>query len=129
MYKKTRSEGFGNEVKRRIIAGNYILSEGKKYNLLEKAQKLRRLIADEIYRTFEKYDFIILPTSPKTAFKIGEVQDPMTMYSADCFTVPFSLAGVPSISIPNGLDKEGLPIGLQIVAAPFRENRLLSYLP
>lgn len=127
MYKKTRSEGFGNEAKRRIVTGNYILSGGKKYDLLKKAQQVRSMVANEIYALFEEYDFLILPTAPNTAFKIGEIVDPITMYMEDYFTVPFSVAGVPAISVPNGHDKIGMPIGLQIVAAPFKEKELLSF--
>lgn len=124
MYERTRSEGFGEEAKKRILGGNYILSDGK---TLEKAQKIRRLICEEFDMFFKDYDFIILPTTPSTAFKIGEIQDEMLMYMQDYFTVPFSLAGLPCISIPNGFDEKGLPIGLQIVSAPFSDKKLLNF--
>lgn len=127
MYKKTRTQGFGEEVKRRIIIGTCVLSEGSKSKWLTQAQKVRRLIRDAICAALSEYDFIILPTTPTTAFEIGKIHNPLDMYLADLFTVPASIAGVPAISIPNGVDKKGLPIGLQILAAPFQEKNLLSF--
>lgn len=109
---------------KKILGGNYILSDGK---TLEKAQKIRRLICEEFDMFFKDYDFIILPTTPSTAFKIGEIQDEMLMYMQDYFTVAFSLAGLPCISIPNGFDEKGLPIGLQIVSAPFSREKTFKF--
>lgn len=127
MYKKTRTQGFGEEVKRRIIIGTCVLSEGSKSKWLTQAQKVRRLIRDAICAALSEYDFIILPTTPTTAFEIGKIHNPLDMYLADLFTVPASIAGVPAISVPNGVDKKGLPIGLQILAAPFQEKNLLAF--
>lgn len=128
MYKKTRTEGFGSEVQRRILTGTFVLSTGYYDAWYIKAQQVRRLIRDRFAAIFAAYDFIVLPTTPTTAFKIGEhMQDPLAMYLADLYTVPASIAGVPAISIPNGVDKNGLPIGLQIIAPAFAEGQLLAF--
>lgn len=127
MYIRTRSEGFGQEVKRRVILGTYVLSAGHAEEWFVKAQKVRRVICEEFDKVFGKYDFIIMPTTPTTAFPIGTTLDPMDEYLADLYTVPASLAGLPAISIPNGVDKKGLPIGLQIVANSFCEKNLLAF--
>ncbi len=128
MYKKSRGEGFGSEVKKRIMLGTFVLSHGYYDAYYTKAQKIRRLIKEETEKLLDKHDFLILPTSPTTAFKFGDHQgDPLSMYLADIFTVQASLAGLPAISIPNGVDNEGLPIGLQIVSKKFNESELLAF--
>ena len=128
MYKKSRGEGFGPEVKKRIMLGTFVLSHGYYDAYYTKAQKIRRLIKEETEKLLTKYDFLILPTAPTTAFKFGEHQDdPLSMYLADIFTVQASLAGLPAISIPNGVDNEGLPIGLQVVSNKFNESQLLAF--
>ena len=127
MYEKTRSEGFGNEVKRRIMLGTYALSAGYYDAYYLKAQKVRTLIKQDFDKAFEKYDALITPVSPFPAFKIGEkMDDPLQMYLADIYTVTINLAGVPAISIPCGFSKDGLPIGLQIICKPFDEQTLLK---
>lgn len=126
MYKRTRSEGFGNEVKRRIMVGTYALSAGYYDAYYIKAQKIRRLIKDDFQRAFEDVDVIMGPTSPHTAFDIGSKNDdPVTMYLEDIYTIAVNLAGLPGISIPAGL-VNGLPIGLQIVSKDFAEAQLLN---
>lgn len=122
MYKKTRSEGFGDEVKRRIMLGTFALSSGYYDAYYKKAQKVRTLIKNDFDKVFEKYDVVIGPTAPTTAFKIGEkIDDPLTMYVNDILTIPVNLAGVPAISVPCGL-ANGLPVGLQIIGKPFDES-------
>ncbi|MFH1896886.1 MAG: Asp-tRNA(Asn)/Glu-tRNA(Gln) amidotransferase subunit GatA [Candidatus Desantisbacteria bacterium] len=126
MYKKTRSDGFGNEVKRRIMLGTYALSAGYYDAYYLKAQKVRTMIKQDFDKAFEKYDALITPVSPFPAFKIGEkVDDPLQMYLADIYTVTVNLAGLPAISIPCGFSKSGLPIGLQIICKAFDEEMLL----
>lgn len=128
MYKKTRSEGFGPEVKRRIMLGTFVLSAGYYDAYYTKAQKIRRLIKEETEKILSKYDFLIIPTTPTTAFKLGEnTSDPISMYLADVFTVQANLSGIPAISIPNGKDSQGLPIGLQILTRSFEEQNLLAF--
>ena len=125
MYKKTRSEGFGEEVKRRIMIGTYSLSSGYYDAYYEKAQKVRTLIIDDFRSAFKRFDVLISPTSPTTAFNIGErTEDPLMMYLSDICTIPVNLAGLPAISIPAGLSKDGLPIGLQIIADTLREDNI-----
>ena len=126
MYELTRGNGFGDEVKRRIMIGTYVLSSGYYDAYYLKAQKVRRLIKQDFEDVFEKVDFILTPATPTTAFPLGQKQDPLTMYLNDIFTVPASLAGLPAISIPVGLDKSGLPIGMQLIAKPFDEAGLIS---
>lgn len=127
MYSRTRSEGFGNEVKRRIMVGNYALSSGYYDAYYLKASKVRSLIKNDFDVAFEKVDCIICPTSPVPAFKIGErANNPLEMYLADIYTIPANLAGIPGISIPCGFSKEGLPIGMQILAKHFEEKKLLQ---
>jgi aspartyl-tRNA(Asn)/glutamyl-tRNA(Gln) amidotransferase subunit A len=128
MYKKTRFEGFGEEVKRRIMLGTYVLSANYYDAYYTKAQRVRRLIKERTDAIFAGYDFIVLPTTPTTAFRFGEnTEDPIQMYLADLFTVQANVTGIPAISIPNGVDNQGLPIGLQIMAKPFDEARLLAF--
>jgi aspartyl-tRNA(Asn)/glutamyl-tRNA(Gln) amidotransferase subunit A len=126
MYTKTRAQGFGSEVKRRIMLGTYALSEGYYDAYYGRAQKVRTKIADDFRAAFERFDFIVTPTSPTVAFTLGEkLDDPWAMYLNDYCTVPVSLAGLPAISIPNGLS-DGLPVGFQIVGPAFSEPRLLD---
>ena len=128
MYCKTRTEGFGEEVKRRILTGTFVLSADHYDAWYVKAQQVRRLIKERLEAILTTYDFIVLPTTPTTAFKLGEhTQDPLAMYLADLYTVIASIAGIPAISIPNGTDQQGLPIGLQIMAPAFGEAQLLAF--
>ena len=128
MYKKSRSEGFGQEVIRRIMLGTFVLSASYYDAYYTKAQKVRRLIKEKTQSILSDYDFIILPTTPTPAFKIGERKnDPLEMYLADLFTVQASVAGIPAISLPNGTDKQGLPVGLQIMTNDFKEKELFSF--
>jgi aspartyl-tRNA(Asn)/glutamyl-tRNA(Gln) amidotransferase subunit A len=127
MYKRTRGAGFGPEVKRRIMLGTYALSAGYYDAYYVKAQKVRTLIARDFFDAFQKVDFIVTPTSPVPAFKLGErTADPLQMYLADIYTVTGSLAGVPGISVPCGHTPEGLPVGLQIFGPHFREELVLQ---
>jgi aspartyl-tRNA(Asn)/glutamyl-tRNA(Gln) amidotransferase subunit A len=126
MYTKSRSEGFGEEVKRRIMLGTYVLSAGYYDAYYRKGQRVRRLIKEDFDKVFRGVDCLITPTSPTTAFKIGEkVDDPLTMYLSDIYTVSANLAGIPGISIPCGSDHQGLPIGLQILGKQFDEETVL----
>lgn len=128
MYKLTRTEGFGDEVKRRIMLGTFVLSASYYDAYFTKAQKVRRLIKDFTENLLNDFDYIILPTTPSTAFKFGEHSgDPVAMYLEDLFTVQASVSGVPAISIPNGTDNSGMPIGLQIIANSFKEAELYSF--
>ena len=127
MYCRTRSEGFGNEVKRRIMLGNYALSSGYYDAYYLKASKVRNLIKTDFDTAFEKVDCIMCPTSPVPAFKIGErANNPLEMYLSDIYTIPANLAGIPGISIPCGFSKTGLPIGMQILAKHFEEKKILQ---
>ncbi|WP_053364916.1 Asp-tRNA(Asn)/Glu-tRNA(Gln) amidotransferase subunit GatA [Bacillus sp. FJAT-27245] len=124
LYKKTRAEGFGDEVKRRIMLGTFALSSGYYDAYYKKAQKARTLIKKDFDDVFEKYDLIIGPTAPTPAFKIGEnVDDPLTMYANDILTIPVNLAGVPALSLPCGFEN-GLPLGLQLIGRPFDESTI-----
>jgi len=126
MYKRTRSEGFGVEVKRRILVGTYVLSAGYYDAYYLKAQKLRRRISEDFQKAFEKVDVIMGPTTPDTAFRIGEkIDDPVTMYLCDVFTTGANLAGLPAASVPAGF-VDGLPVGLHIIGNYFQEARLLA---
>ena len=127
MYERTRSEGFGDEVKRRIMIGTYVLSSGYYDAYYLKAQKVRKLIKNDFDEAYKKVDAILTPSTPSSAFKIGEkTNDPVSMYLNDVFTVPVNLAGLPGISIPAGLDKKGYPLGLQIIGKAFDEQNLLN---
>ena len=127
MYEKTRSEGFGNEVKRRIMIGTYVLSSGYYDAYYLKAQKVRRLIKNDFDEVYKKVDAILTPSTPSSAFKIGEkTNDPVSMYLNDIFTVPINLAGLPAISIPAGHDQKGYPLGLQIIGKAFDEQNILN---
>jgi aspartyl-tRNA(Asn)/glutamyl-tRNA(Gln) amidotransferase subunit A len=126
MMARTRGAGFGPEVKRRIMLGTYALSAGYYEAYYGQAQKVRTLIIRDYERAFESFDVLVSPTSPTTAFRIGErADDPLAMYLSDVFTIPANLAGVPGISIPSGLDQAGLPVGLQITAPVLGEALLL----
>lgn len=126
LYKKTRQEGFGDEVKRRIMLGTYALSSGYYDAYYKKAQKVRTLIKQDFERVFENYDIIVGPTAPTTAFDIGaQINDPLTMYANDILTIPINLAGLPSMSIPCG-ESNGRPIGLQLIGKPFDEKTLYN---
>ncbi|OHB79755.1 MAG: aspartyl/glutamyl-tRNA amidotransferase subunit A [Planctomycetes bacterium RBG_16_55_9] len=127
VYSKSRAEAFGEEVKRRIMLGTYALSSGYYDAYYLKALKVRNLIRGDFTSAFEKSDCIIMPVAPTTAFKIGEkVNDPLQMYLSDIYTIAANLAGIPGISIPCGFDEKGLPIGLQILAPTFAEDKLLQ---
>ena len=127
MYEKTRSQGFGDEVKRRIMIGTYVLSSGYYDAYYLKAQKVRKLIKNDFDNAFHKVDAILTPSTPSSAFKVGDKKDdPVSMYLNDIFTVPVNLAGLPGISIPAGLDKNNYPLGLQIIGKPFDEQGILN---
>ena len=127
IYIKSRSEGFGSEVKRRIILGTYVLSSGYYDAYYKKAQQVRTLVMDKFNKVFEKYDVILTPTSPTVAFDINlKTNNPLEMYLADICTVPVNVAGLPGISIPCGVDKEGMPIGMQIIGKQFSEETILN---
>jgi len=126
MYMNTRAEGFGDEVQRRILIGTYVLSAGYYDAYYLKAQRVRTLIANDFKSAFEDVDVILTPTSPSAAFAIGEDLDPISMYLNDVFTVPASLAGLPSMSVPAGLSSEGLPLGLHLIGKPWDEETVLA---
>ena len=127
IYKKSRSEGFGPEVKRRIILGTYVLSSGYYDAYYKKAQQVRTLVMNEFNKGFEKYDVILTPTSPTVAFDIGsKSNNPLEMYLADICTVSVNIAGLPGISIPCGVDKEGMPVGMQLIGNKFCEDTILN---
>jgi aspartyl-tRNA(Asn)/glutamyl-tRNA(Gln) amidotransferase subunit A len=128
LYKKSRSEGFGKEVQRRILLGTFVLSASYYDAYYTKAQKVRRIIREKTKEILNQYDFIVMPITPTTAFKLGEHTDnPLEMYLADLFSVQANVAGVPAIAIPCGNDQQGLPIGLQVIADDFEESKLLHF--
>jgi len=127
MYENTRSEGFGDEVKRRILIGTYVLSSGYYDAYYLKAQKVRKMIKNDFDKSFNDVDAILTPSTPSSAFKIGDKSnDPVSMYLNDIFTVPVNLSGLPAISVPTGYDKNNLPLGLQLIGKPFDEQTLLN---
>ena len=126
LYAKSRAEGFGAEVKRRIILGTYVLSSGYYDAYYGRAQKVRTLIRRDFEDAFTKVDALLTPVAPTPAFKVGELQDPLSMYLNDLFTIPASLAGLPAISVPAGKTAEGLPVGVQFIGAPFADAKVLS---
>jgi len=127
MYENTRSEAFGDEVKRRILIGTYVLSSGYYDAYYIKAQKVRQMIKNDFDQSFKKVDAILTPSTPSSAFKIGEKKDdPISMYLNDIFTVPANLAGIPAISIPAGFDNNNYPLGLQLISKPLDEQKLLN---
>ena len=126
LYKRSRSEGFGSEVQRRIMIGTYVLSSGFYDAYYLKAQKIRRLICDDFMAAFNTVDFILTPTAPTPAFKIGEKNnDPIAMYLSDIFTIAVNLAGLPGISIPAGFSNS-LPVGVQLIGKHFDESKILN---
>lgn len=128
VYFKSRAEGFGEEVKRRIILGSYVLSSGYYDAYYLRAQKVRTLIRNDFEKAFENVDVILAPTSPTTAFKVGEKSsDPLSMYLSDIFTINVNLAGLPGLSLPCGFASDGMPVGLQMIGKAFDESNLLSY--
>lgn len=128
MYTKTRAEGFGAEVKRRIMLGTYALSSGYYDAYYKKAQQMRRLVKEDFDRVFEQVDILISPTCPNTAFEIGaRAEDPLAMYLTDIATISANLAGIPGISVPAGFDKDGMPIGLQVLAPQLKEADLFNF--
>lgn len=128
VYKKSRSEGFGTEVKRRIMLGVFVLSSGYYDAYYTKAQKIRRLISEKTFQIFENYDFILMPASPTPPWNIGDkIDDPVEAYLADIFTVQANMVGIPAISLPFGKHKNGLPMGIQFMANKFEEKNLLAF--
>lgn len=128
LYKKSRSEGFGAEVKRRILLGTFVLSASYYDAYYNKAQKVRRIIRDKTKEIFSAHDVVIMPTTPTTAFKLGEhTANPLEMYLADIYSVHANVSGIPGISVPCGVDRQGLPIGLQVLADDFEEGKLLAF--
>lgn len=128
VYKRSRTEGFGKEVKNRIMLGTFVLSSGYYDAYYSRAQKVRRILTDKIRAIFKNYDFILMPTSPTVAFKLGEkTENPVEMYLADIYTVLANLTGIPAISLPLAEDKNGLPIGVQLLADKFQESKLLAF--
>ena len=126
MYKKTRSEGFGPEVKRRIMLGSFVLSSGYYDAYYLKALRVKALIKKAFDEAFAKYDVILGPAAPTTAPKLGEsLSDPLKMYLGDIYTISVNLAGLPGLSVPCGKDKNGLPIGLQLIGDCFKENNII----
>jgi aspartyl-tRNA(Asn)/glutamyl-tRNA(Gln) amidotransferase subunit A len=125
-YKKTREQGFGKEVQRRILLGTYVLSHGYYDAYYNKAQKVRSKITEELQNVFEEVDVILTPTTPAPAFKFGEKSDPIQMYLSDIFTVPANIAGIPAISIPKGVHSNGMPLDVQIMGPHFAEEKLFS---
>jgi aspartyl-tRNA(Asn)/glutamyl-tRNA(Gln) amidotransferase subunit A len=127
-YKKSRSEGFGKEVKRRIMLGTFVLSSGYYDAYYSKAQKVRRILQDKTKEILSNYDFILLPSTPGTAFEFGQKSaDPVAMYLEDIFTVQANLIGVPAISLPLGKHSNGMPFGVQLMANMFEEEKLLAF--
>ncbi len=128
LYAKTRTEGFGDEVKRRILIGTYVLSSGKYEDYYLRAQRVRQRVTDDFTQAYKKVDVILAPTTANTAFKVGEnITDPLAMYLQDVFTVSTNLAGLPAISVPVGLSNEGLPIGMQFIGPALQEERLFQF--
>jgi aspartyl-tRNA(Asn)/glutamyl-tRNA(Gln) amidotransferase subunit A len=125
-YSRTRNAGFGAEVKRRILIGAFVLSAGYYDAYYKKATDVRQLITDELDAALQSADVLLTPTTPTTAFRIGDVTDPLEMYKADVFTIPANLGGVPAVSFPAGTDAAGLPIGLQLMGPRWSDAELLS---
>ena len=127
IYSNTRTEGFGEEVKRRIIIGTYVLSSGYYDQFYSKAQKVRKIIKSDFDKAFDSVDLLLSPTSPELPYKVGEKKgNPLSMYLADLFTVPMNLSGIPAISVPTNLSSTQLPIGMQFISNNFEENKLFS---
>ena len=126
-YKKSRSEGFGAEVQRRIMAGTFVLSQGYYDAYYTKGQRVRRILQDKTNEIFENYNAILLPTTPTTAFGINAVKDPISMYLQDIYTVHANLTGNPAISLPLGNHSNGLPFGIQVIGDNFKEKEMLNF--
>jgi aspartyl-tRNA(Asn)/glutamyl-tRNA(Gln) amidotransferase subunit A len=126
-YMKTRSQGFGREVQRRILLGTYVLSHGYADAYYNKAVKIRQVITREFDEVFKKVDVILTPTSPAPAFRFGEKQDPIQLYASDIFTVPANIADIPAVSLPNGIDGQGLPLDIQIMAPYLRDTFMMEF--
>jgi aspartyl-tRNA(Asn)/glutamyl-tRNA(Gln) amidotransferase subunit A len=127
-FKKSRAEGFGPEVQRRIMTGTFVLSSDHYDAYYTKAQKVRRVIQDKTFAILKDYDFILLPTTPGPAFDLGaKASDPIAMYLADIFTVQAPLAGIPAISVPGAIHSSGLPFGIQIMADYFNEGKMMAF--
>jgi aspartyl-tRNA(Asn)/glutamyl-tRNA(Gln) amidotransferase subunit A len=126
-YRKSRTEGFGAEVKRRILLGTFVLSAGYYDAYYAQGMRVRRLIRDNTLKAFDRFDLVMTPTCPTTAFGHGEISDPVAMYLQDIFTVQANLAGVPAISVPTGTHSNGLPFGTQLMAKPFEDERLIAW--
>ena len=126
-YKKSRSEGFGPEVKRRIMAGTFVLSHGYYDAYYTKGQKVRRVLQNKTDEIFKSYDFIILPTTPTTAFELNAVSDPISMYLQDIYTVHANLTGNPAISLPLGKHSNGMPFGVQVIADHYKEKETFDF--
>jgi aspartyl-tRNA(Asn)/glutamyl-tRNA(Gln) amidotransferase subunit A len=126
LFYNTRSEGFGTEVKRRILLGNFVLSSGYYDAYYVKAQKVRHLIRDEFNAIFEDADLILSPVAPAVAPEIGALEDPLEMYKSDMYTIAINLAGLPAISLPVAKNADGMPIGLQLIAKAFNEKTLFD---
>jgi len=126
-YKKSRSEGFGPEVQRRIMAGTFVLSHGYYDAYYTKGQRVRRVIQDKTIDIFKNYDAIVLPTTPTTAFEMDAVSDPISMYLQDIYTVHANLSGNPAISLPMGKHSNGLPFGIQVIGDFFKEKEMLNF--
>jgi len=127
MYQKTRAQGFGAEVKRRIMTGTYVLSHGYYDAYYLQAQKIRRIIANDFQQAFQHCDLIAGPVAPSVAWKIGEhASDPLADYLADIYTLPASLAGLPAMSLPVGFGAHGMPVGMQLIGNYLQESRLLN---
>ena len=127
LYAFTRGEGFGEEVKRRILIGTYVLSAGYYDAYYRKAQRIRHLILKDFKNVFQNVDILLTPTTPSSAFEVGSKMDPVNMYMNDIFTVPASLAGLPAMNVPAGNDSKGLPLGLQLIADHFDEKGLIKF--
>lgn len=128
LYTRTRAEGFGPEVKRRIMLGTYALSAGYYDAYYKKAQQMRALVTKDFTNAFENVDILIAPTCPNTAFELGaKSSDPLSMYLTDIDTIGSNLAGIPAINVPAGFDESGMPVGLQIIAPQFMESRLFNF--
>jgi aspartyl-tRNA(Asn)/glutamyl-tRNA(Gln) amidotransferase subunit A len=126
LFIKTRSEGFGDEVKRRILLGNFVLSSGYYDAYYVKAQKVRRLIKEEYAKIFANVDLILSPVAPRTAYEVGALEDPLEMYLSDIYTISVNLAGLPAISLPIGKAENGMPVGLQLIANAYDEQTLFD---
>jgi aspartyl-tRNA(Asn)/glutamyl-tRNA(Gln) amidotransferase subunit A len=127
MYEETKTRGFGDEVKRRIMLGTYVLSSGYYDAYYKRAQKVRTLLKEDFENAFARCDLIVTPTAPTPAFKLGEkIEDPLQMYLSDIYTISVNLAGVPALSLPCGFTEAGLPVGFQFISAPFRESLLMQ---